>query len=315
MKRLLCAMLSVLGACALPTPDDTPAMPAGNPLQPPVDRLFVQGPEIVGDQQLAEWLATCRDEAGPVLLRLPFRIAPETPGERRRSSLAASTAAVLDVELDDSSLGIGLSDRVRSSHAGPGPCAAWLEGNWDGSRTPPRFRVTRWVSALSADEMRRKLYVRIAVAAGSDPALVGALEELGREVPAATKAAANEVLLGGGIASLPLLIASLADERPYEQRDAVNRINLPAQEQPDPVMVTRTVGTHCAVLLHRIVTPTASRDFDFRAKVLSPQVLEIRDWPAFWWRRRGRDLAAIHAELTPLVDRYWQQGGRTQHVD
>lgn len=290
-------------------------MPAGRPLQPPVDRLFVHGPEIVGDPRLAAWLASCRDELGPSLLRLPFHIAPELPGERRRASLAANTAGVFDVALDDSSLGIGLADRVRSTHAGPGPCAAWLDGNWDGSQAPPRFRVTRWVSTLSAAELRRKLYVRIAVADESDPALVSALEELGREVPAATKVAASGVLLGGGVAALPLLIASLADERPYELRDVVNRTNLPAQERPDPVMVTRTVGTHCAELLHRIVTPTASRDFDFRAKVQSQQVLEIRDWPAFWWRRRSRDLAAIHAELTPLVDRYWQQGGRTQRVD
>ena len=79
--------------------------------------------------------------------------------------------------------------------------------------------------------------------------------------------------------------------------------------------VARTVGTRCDELLHRIVTPAPTRPVDHRGKVRSTQVLAIPDWPAFWRRRSGHTLAAIHAELAPLVDAYWAQQGTTQRVD
>lgn len=263
------------------------------------------GPAIAPESGLSEWLAARHNDGAVV--QLPIAVGSIDGDDAR---LAVQSEGVrLAVRLDDSRLGIALADRWRTSPV------AWLEGTWNASTAPPTFAVARYLRAVPEDERRRPMHARRVVPSGADAALVAALHRLGEECSAAEKDAASTCLWRGGVASIPLLIASLDDGRPFARRDSVNRTNLPAHERPAPVYVVRTVGTHCDELLHRIVTPPPSRHFDHRGKVLGSPALSIADWSSFWHKRRTRTLAEIHAELTSAVDAYWAAGGTPQRVD
>jgi hypothetical protein len=148
----------------------------------------------------------------------------------------------------------------------------------------------------------------------SEKQLNSLVDLLGREVPPAKKQEASRKLVEAGKAGIPLLIAALRDQRPYGQRDAVNRMNLPGFENPPKRrMVTISVGSRCLDLLYEIITPAgsfASGNF----KVFSEQKLQVDDWNAWWSANRHKSLGEIHMELTPLVDEYWKRHGTTQNV-
>ena len=274
------------------------------------DLPFVHGPEIGPDSGLLEWLASL-DPAHSVVA-LPVRMG--RPFERDLPRLVTADArAQMSVQLDDSALGIALADRMAGDGADH-PRAGWLEGTWNSVTRPPTMRVTRWVRALTSNELETPAHARLAVAVDSDRSLVAALEQLGGPSTSA-KEAASKFLVAAGTTAIPLLIASLADGRTFAVRDTVNRINLPHHERPGPKLAARSVGTHCSELLHRIVTPPPTAAIDYRGKVFSTQVLSISDWNAFWARRSDRSLTEIHEELAPLVDAYWTQRGTPQRVD
>ena len=108
------------------------------------------------------------------------------------------------------------------------------------------------------------------------------------------------------------LLAALDDERPYEVRDIANRMNLPVfAKQPEPLLSTTTMGMRARELLYELVTPIVEPK---PIKVFSEQILEISDWRAFFEQRKSLTLEQIHAELRPLVVKYWDQHGTTQKV-
>ena len=152
-------------------------------------------------------------------------------------------------------------------------------------------------------------------AASRLPALQALVGVLGSEVPLAKKREASQQLVAAGKAAIPVLIAALHDPRVYERRDIVNRMNLPGFEPPpQPRIATIPVGSRCLDLLYEIITPAAS-PIDATFKVFSEQKLQVDDWDSWWAANRGKSLAAIHAELKPLVDEYWKRHGTTQNVE
>ena len=78
-----------------------------------------QGPALDGD--LLAWLESSK---GSVQL----------PVDVRRSVLGIEGGTILraqlDVRLDDTRLGIGLTDQLRTACGDEGPCVVWLEGEW-----------------------------------------------------------------------------------------------------------------------------------------------------------------------------------------
>ncbi|MFO1078138.1 MAG: hypothetical protein U1E73_10500 [Planctomycetota bacterium] len=287
-------------------------MTGPQPKQPSPDLAVVHGPAIAVDSGLLRWVADQRDGERAAVVQLPVVV--DAARDRTARLATANGAATIAVQLDDAALGVALADRLLERAAGE-PRAAWLEGTWIATTEPPTLRVTRWLRPLTNDQCGTTLFARRAVGTDADRGLVAALDELGSDAPAATKEAASRTLVAAGTAAIPLLIASLGDGRTFAVRDLVNRMNLPATASPAPMLAARTVGTHCEDLLYRIVTPPPTVAIDHRGKVLSEQVLAIADWSAFWSKRRSWTLAAIHAELAPLVDEYWRRGGTTQRVD
>jgi len=143
--------------------------------------------------------------------------------------------------------------------------------------------------------------------------LNGHITLLGSDVPLSKKQEASRKLVAAGTAAIPLLIRALRDQRVYEQRDIANRMNIPGNAPPAPRLVKISVSDRCRDLLYEIITPIGS-PFDGKFKVYSEQKLRVDDWDAWWAENRHKSLAAIHAELTPLVDEYWKRHGTTQNI-
>ncbi len=289
--------------------------------EPQAESLYVHGPAIRRDTGLLSWMAAQREQDRPATLQLPILVeSTHVAGEggapfTARLATAAADPDVITLQLDDSALGIALADRWRGDVA-QRTRGAWLEGTWGATTQPPTFRVTRWLGPIADVDAGTPLFARRTVATESNRALIAAIEQLGSDASPDMKAAAGTQLIAAGTAAIPLLIASLGDGRVFALHDAVNRMNLPVHEAPPaPMMVVRTVGTRCEELLYRIITPSARTAVDFRAKVLSTQLLAVSDWLTFWSTRRTQSLAEIHDALAPLVDAYWAQGGIMQRVE
>lgn len=267
-------------------------------LTAPATLAFVHGPSTARAASLGKWLEHHHDTVRlPVLVRLGVG----------RGTLAGGEVLSKDplaLRLEDSALGVSLADRARAACPDSDSCALWLEGTW---RNDGLF-VTRVVRPVT--EARELLFVQLEVADGRLD-LAALVERLGSDAPLREKREAAQSLGLAGLAAVPLLIASLDDERAFEVRDITNRMNLPIGEDPAPFFSTLTVGVRCEDLLHDIVTPSVEGR---NIKVFSTQVLRIADWRAFWEKRRGRSLEAIHAELAPLAREYWKAHGTTQTV-
>lgn len=282
--------------------------------QPDEPLPFVHGPSLSEIDDLLRWLPTQRDGDGPATVQLPV-VGPEPQALLPNGRLAVHIGtAGIEVHLDDTALGIPLSDRWRH-RATATPPVAWLEGTWNPNTRPPTFEVTRWLGHVPTARLDAPRFARRIVPADSDPALVVALAQLGSEASSRTKEDACRRLVAGGLDSVPLLLLSRDDGRTFAIRDSVDRIDPPPFERPAPDLVATTVGRRCEELLYAIVTPAPRQAFDHRGKVFSPQILAIADWASFWQKRHGHTLAEIHAELAPLVDAYWAGKGITQRVD
>jgi hypothetical protein len=275
---------------------------------------FVHGPRIAPDGALQTWLRTIGAESPPRLVQLVFTI---TSADARVGVLGtARSPQAVSVPLDDSALGIALAERVRAACPDATSCAVWLEGYWQGRVLDDgSFKVTRVVAALTAEERGQDLFARVVVDETAPRELVQALDRLGDPAtPIAVKRDLGRQLTAAGKDAVPLLIASLQDERPYETRDIANRMNLPNGQNPEPVFGTTTVGMRAADLLYVIITPAPTSSSPYTGKVISEQILSVTDWPRFWRAYRGLSLDQIHARLAPLVDRYWATHGTTQVV-
>lgn len=88
---------------------------------------YVRGPAVSDSAELVAWLAT---QARRV--RLPVVIDRRSP--------AHGYVGPLEIELDDTALGISLADRLRA--IGGDRCALWLEGRWT------RAQGSRYVLAI-----------------------------------------------------------------------------------------------------------------------------------------------------------------------
>ncbi len=165
MKRLLAglALVALGGAgCRALEPDpgvgdgiaekdsrQYPGAVMSSPKTPKPERSFVAGPPLADSTALLEWL-----DANPrAYLRLPVVIFPGDLGGIRLAFIGTEPApppegAIL-LDLDDTTLGIPLSSRLRSlCGAGGAPCAVWIEGTWGrplpglGASEPPPWPVT-----------------------------------------------------------------------------------------------------------------------------------------------------------------------------
>lgn len=124
-------------------------------------------------------------------------------------------------------------------------------------------------------------------------------------------------ILAEGKPAIPVLIAHRADGRIYEKgRDVTNRIGLAVDSPPPPAVYQDiTVGSECAMLLDRMVTPAYRSPLEPQAPV-KPRgpFFEVPDWEGWWQRNKAKPLATIHEEMKAVIDRYWAAGGKTQVV-
>ena len=265
-------------------------------LSPPKTLPVLCGPSTADPGALAQWLER---QAGATVV-LPVALETTGPGFVGKGQLVTRSAASMPIAVDDSKLGVSLADRFRQAFPTQARGELWLAGSWAAAR----FWVSRVVGPVAAGG---PLYAKVEVPFAT-PALAALVEQLGT---AADREEPGRKLVAAGLEAIPVLIAALGDGRPYETRDIANRMNLPVNARVEPLMSTTTVGQRCEELLHRIITPAVEGK---AIKVFSTQVLRVDDWRAFWAARKGKTLAQLHDELSPLVKAYWDAHGTTQKV-
>lgn len=108
--------LAFLSGCA-PTLSETPM----RPMVPYVEKAKTQGPKLTQPELLEAWLT----DAGDAVLRLPITVERGPYGQRLGAKLGAR-----ELLIDDSALGVALSERLRSACGEQNPCRVWVEGRW-----------------------------------------------------------------------------------------------------------------------------------------------------------------------------------------
>lgn len=166
--------------------------------------------------------------------------------------------------------------------------------------TVRQLDVERWERMPGADAVEAR------VATLGDPA-----------VPIEEKRAAIDAIYAAGRDAFPVLVAHLDDARVYERRDVQNRMGLPAHlPPPAPIVADVTVGSAVRDLLSRLIAPVGYVSPHQRAfKAHSATPFLVKDWRAFWERRRGKSLDEIRDEMKPHLDRWYQTGGDAQPVE
>jgi hypothetical protein len=91
------------------------------PKVPYVETAKTVGPKLSEKELLDTWLA----EAHDAVLRLPVTVERGGYGQSIRAKLGER-----EVRLDDSALGLSLTDRLRSACPEENPCRVWVEGRW-----------------------------------------------------------------------------------------------------------------------------------------------------------------------------------------
>ncbi len=103
------------------------------------DATFVEGPSVAAPAALLSWF---EGEGAGKRVRVPVVVKPSPLG--LSSGYIAANAAVpeaqgLSLQLDDSTLGVSLADRIRSDCEFDVPCLIWIEGQWGSSLGLPSF--------------------------------------------------------------------------------------------------------------------------------------------------------------------------------
>ena len=145
------------------------------------------------------------------------------------------------------------------------------------------------------------------------------VDKMGSDAPIEEKRVAKQELYKVGRDAFPVCIAHLEDERVYERCDVQNYLGLPPEHvapRPKPIIVDVKVGSEMRDTLQSLLTPIGYRSpYERNFKPHSMEMFLVKDWRAFWQKRRTKTLAQIHEELKPLVDRYYQTGGDAQPVE
>lgn len=156
-------------------------------------------------------------------------------------------------------------------------------------------------------------------AADELPGLVERLADQAVEPDA--KRAGEDRLVAAGLAAVPVLLAHLGDARQAWGECEGSPLAVKAGATPPMMFVQKlfSVGDRCRRLLARIVAPRNYRSPLARGSKAPPAgedgaFFAVEDWPAFFAARSGRPLAAIRAELEPVLDRYHASGGVVQPV-
>lgn len=150
--------------------------------------------------------------------------------------------------------------------------------------------------------------------------LPGLLERLADPTAApGDRRAAEDRLVAAGLAAVPLLLAHLGDARQTWGEGAPLTATPPATRPGAHAEKGPSIGDRCRRMLERIVAPRNCRSPHARAPRAAPAgedgaFFSVEDWPAFFAARADRPLAAIRAELEPVLDRYHASGGVVQPV-
>ncbi|MER2562525.1 MAG: hypothetical protein ABTQ32_17505 [Myxococcaceae bacterium] len=118
--------------------------PAPGPMTPEPERTFADGPALEPAEALRTWLEAQKDAMGrPKRVRLPVVVTMKSPLGIDRTG-HVGTEKGLALELDDTSMGVPLSDHVRRSAKGATSTVLLLDGLLVEGKT---FRVL-WVQPL-----------------------------------------------------------------------------------------------------------------------------------------------------------------------
>ena len=111
--------------------------------------------------ELLEWLD--KQIAGGKLVRLPVILEQGTVGFSLHGARIGTASDALEIHVDDSALGVSLSDRARSACQKNKTCALWLEGYWRGTKADGlHFDVVHVDRPIAADALGAASYVEVA---------------------------------------------------------------------------------------------------------------------------------------------------------
>jgi len=148
--------LLLILACTTQTVHPTAEKTPMNPVE-----MSDDGPPLDGDLQ--SWL-----ESSSGLIQLPVEV--------RRSVLGIEGGTVvgteLELRLDDTRMGIGLADQLRSVCPDEGTCVVWLEGEY-GATLPevideprPTFSVQKVISRVEGEPTNARVPITASAPAG-----------------------------------------------------------------------------------------------------------------------------------------------------
>lgn len=133
-------LLALLGGCAT-----APVQPVGRPLTAYAEKPKEKGPALEPPEVLRKWF----EDGGDSVVRVPLTVTQQPLTARIGS---------LNVQLDDSALGISLAERVRMACGGEKSCTVWVEGRWrDGVLRVIHF-AREVVPEEKADFVERELH-------------------------------------------------------------------------------------------------------------------------------------------------------------
>lgn len=115
-------------------------------MTPEPQRRFADGPRLDSPTLLA-WLGSMTTDAGqPRRVRLPVLVKRRAPGAVERRAFVGNEKG-LELELDDSSMGVGLADHFHRVCRDAPSCVLLLDGVLVGQRG---FRIL-WIEAVKGE--------------------------------------------------------------------------------------------------------------------------------------------------------------------
>jgi hypothetical protein len=123
---------------------------------------FTRGPSLYPPERLIAWLDNQVKDGRPRLVRLPVILGLGQVNFSIRGANVGTGAYVLELDCNDSALGVGLAERARQACKGQQTCALWLEGRWRGKKDDRfTFDVTRVHAPILPDGLAGADYVQV----------------------------------------------------------------------------------------------------------------------------------------------------------
>lgn len=161
MRHAVLAVLMITGCGKAATVDKPTSNGSGSmtKMNAGTAHTFSQGAPITPADKLVEWLDGAKRDGQARLLRVPVVISRGQVGfDTSKVTIGANGPAVF---LDDSSMGVGISDRAMQKCGDAQTCAFMVEGYWRGKQGQGYQLDINKAEPLAADALAAATFVEV----------------------------------------------------------------------------------------------------------------------------------------------------------